>query len=205
MVKNRFKFITVKTMDTDVVVLLTSFMPDFISYHASIQIDFNFGKHRKCFNINRVAKGLGFNKCFVLRFFYAFTGCDYNSFFFGYSKRKLFAVWLEKLPELTFTFSELSCMPDSLSSESMNACEEFLMAAYDNAQMFGNCGLNNLRFHLFNSSSINDLRRLPPTLNALKLHVLRAAYIAGWVWGSCLQKGSVVPSVWYQLGPQLQF
>ena len=37
LVMNKYKFITVKSADTDVVVLLTSFMPEYISHHAKIQ------------------------------------------------------------------------------------------------------------------------------------------------------------------------
>ena len=126
---------------------------------------------------------------------------------FGLSKRKLLALWLEKFPELTFVFSELSCMPESVTDSSVDAIEQYWVAAYDSQKKFGICGLNDLRFLIFNSSAINDLRRLPPTRDSLRQHVKRAAFIAGWYWGGCLQKGCVVTSPfswgWEKIGSRM--
>ena len=94
----------------------------------------------------------------------------FNSFVFSFSKRKLLALWLEKFPELTFVFSELSCMPESVTDSSVDAIEQYWVAAYDSQKKFGICGLNDLRFLIFNSSAINDLRRLPPTRDSLRQH-----------------------------------
>ena len=191
--KSKLKKISVKTNDTDVVILLVSFMPEFVSYHPVIFVDFNFGKHRKIFDVVKIARNIGFNKCSALRFFFAFTGCDTTSFFFEHSKRIFLEAWLQSLPEITFSFSELSCMPQSLTDESISACQRLIMTVYDKKMKFGDCDLGDLRFFLFNSSSSNDLRRLPPTADSLKQHVLRAAYQAGWIWGSCIFKNSTLP------------
>lgn len=84
-------------------------------------------------------------------------------------------------------------MPQSLTDESISACQRLIMTVYDKKMKFGDCDLGDLRFFLFNSSSSNDLRRLPPTADSLKQHVLRAAYQAGWIWGSCIFKNSTLP------------
>ena len=39
------------------------------------------------------------------------------------------------------------------------------------------------RFEIFKYKGDFDFRALPPTSNALRLHIHRAAYISGWVWG----------------------
>ena len=96
---------------------------------------------------------------------------------FSLSKRKLLALWLEKFPELTFVFSELSCMPESVTDSSLDAIEQYWVAAYGSQKKFGICGLNDLRFLIFNSSAINDLRRLPPARDSLRQHVKRAALL----------------------------
>ena len=46
--------------------------------------------------------------------------------------------------------------------------------------------LTNLRFNMFQKSSLNDLRKLPPSKDALLLHISRCAYQTGWVWGNTL-------------------
>ena len=41
------KAVVVKTMDSDVVILLISYMPQFSWYCSMIYVDFNFGKKQK--------------------------------------------------------------------------------------------------------------------------------------------------------------
>ena len=76
---------------------------------------------------------------------------------------------------------ELSNMPDAVTDELLVYCSDFVMNVYDTSGNFHCQNLEELRFHLFNASSTNDHRRLPPTTAALKQHMMRAAYQAGWV------------------------
>ena len=46
------------------------------------------------------------------------------------------------------------------------------------------------RFQLFEESTTNDLRYLPPSIAALVLHIKRSSYQAGWVWGNSLTQNS---------------
>ena len=55
-------------------------------------------------------------------------------------------------------------------------------------------GLSELRYELFKSSTSNALRKIPPSTDALQLHVLRSSYVAGWVWGGALEDPSSIPS-----------
>ena len=194
MVKNNVKNITVKTVDTDVVMLLVSSMPEFVSYKANITVDYNFGKSRRLYCVNTIAKSIGYNNCLGLPFFYAFTGCDSTSSFLHYSKQYFFDLWLGKFPELTSVFSELSCMPESVPDSLIADCEQFVIDTYDPHSKFKCRDINKLRLELFTSSATNDLSCLPPTFDALKLHIMRAAYQAGWIWGSCLKPNLDLPS-----------
>ena len=54
--------------------------------------------------------------------------------------------------------------------------------------------LGELRYELFKSSDSNDLRKIPLSMNALQLHVLRSSYVAGWVWVGALEDPSSIPS-----------
>ena len=40
----------------------------------------------------------------------------------------------------------------------------------------------------------NNIRKLPPTREALRLHVFRSTYAAGWIWGVTLKRNVEVPS-----------
>ena len=46
----------------------------------------------------------------------------------------------------------------------------------------------------FTESSDIKLRMLPPTREALQLHILRSAYAAGWIWGVTLPPSDKIPS-----------
>ena len=84
-------------------------------------------------------------------------------------------------------------MPDSVTDQLLVYCSDFLINVYDTSGIFHCQNLEELCFRLFNASSINDLQRLSPTTDALKLHMMRAAYQAGWIWGSCLKTNCQLP------------
>ena len=56
---------------TDVVILLVSFLPEFVSYHPVIFVDFNFRINRRTFDNVKIDNNIGFNRCSALRSFFA--------------------------------------------------------------------------------------------------------------------------------------
>ena len=54
--------------------------------------------------------------------------------------------------------------------------------------------INKLRYLHFLKLCENNLRRLPPTRDALRQHIFRAAYAAGWIWEKPLKHDIQVPS-----------
>ena len=66
--------------------------------------------------------------------------------------------------------------------------EQFLVRLYSNT-LENVTTVNKASFELFQFGG-NDFDHLPPTQNALKHHVQRAAYTAGHIWGQTLQKMS---------------
>ena len=76
-----FRNIVIKTVDTDVLTLILARLSMFDQPYE-IEVDFNFCKDRKFYNINKISsqitdqQRLGF-------FFYVFTGCDVTSSFFN--------------------------------------------------------------------------------------------------------------------------
>ena len=49
--------------------------------------------------------------------------------------------------------------------------------------------VNQLRYLIFCQLSDNNLRKLPPSKEALRRHILRSTYVGGWEWGSVLNEG----------------
>ena len=50
--------------------------------------------------------------------------------------------------------------------------------------------LDEFRLITFKSSSSDNIRELPPSRSGLELHVRRASYQAGWVWGNAISQES---------------
>ena len=63
-----------------------------------------------------------------------------------------------------------------------------ILEAYDSKSRDSELSLDELRYNIFISSPKMDLRLLPPSKNALKLHILRGAYQAGWIWGNSISE-----------------
>ena len=72
--------------------------------------------------------------------------------------------------------------------------ERFVCVAYDVKERFKINDINKLRYIIFKMSSDNNLRKLPPTRYALKQHILRSAYTAGWIWGLTLEEDLIASS-----------
>ena len=90
--KNNCKNIQVRTVDTDVVVIMLAFMPQFLDHDRklNIQIDFGQGVHRRPISLQQSLKSIGNPISNALLFFHAFTGCDSSASFFGKTKSHWF-------------------------------------------------------------------------------------------------------------------
>ena len=122
-------------------------------------------------------------------FFFTFTGCDITSSFFDVSKSTWSNAWCQNA-YITETFTILN----KVEENDLNLIEKYVGAAYDPHNRFHTNDVNRLRFFLFTKSSENKLRKLPQTREVFKLHILRSAYAAGWIWGVTLQPSDQIPS-----------
>ena len=70
-----------KTVDTDVLVLLLAYAPCFLNNVSNIEVDFGFGSSssRKFYQISEIASNIPVDKCMGILFCFVFTGCDYTS------------------------------------------------------------------------------------------------------------------------------
>ena len=88
---------------------------------------------------------------------------------------------------ITETFQILSWQPtQERIGERLVILEDFIAEVYGNRHSCHD--INILRWKLFKASSSNNIRELPPTSSSLHLHVLRAAFQAGWIWGNSISQ-----------------
>ena len=84
----------------------------------------------------------------------------------------------------TKAFHDLSWLPQKeIVIERFDTIGKFIVAAYKGDI---SSTIDVTRFDLFASSATGNLREIPPSRNALQMHVLRSAFQSGWVWGNTL-------------------
>ena len=125
-------------------------------------------KQRKCYPVHTIAKRLPASIIENILGFHAFTGCDTTSSFTGFGKRKCWKVF-EEFPNLIHGVGR---------DGQRDTIEEFVCRLY-RAQN-PKAGINKCRTDLFEKGN-KDLEKLPPTEDALILHVVRANHQAK-VW-----------------------
>ena len=96
--KNAFEQVDVLTIDTDVLILVAAYFSHLKSKSSYVLVLCGTGLGTASinyFNVSRIADELGESVCKALSFFYAFTGCDTMSSFYGFSKSKFWNCWME--------------------------------------------------------------------------------------------------------------
>lgn len=185
--KQGYRKILIRTVDTDVVVLAIAL------FHAlsidELWIAFGVKKHYRYIAVHTIANRLGREKAKGLPFFHAVTGCDTTSSFSSIGKKTAWDTWTA-FPEITETFVSLSSMPVSISTEILDRLQRFVVLLYDRTCQYTQ--VNETRKMLFAKG--RQLDRIPPTEAALREHVKRSAYQAGFCWGQALVAQQQLPS-----------
>ena len=143
----------------------------------------NSGKY---YDIKTLIQTLGPDICRTLPFFYALTGCDIVSSFFGKGKCKMYDTWIRSVnkDELTEVFTQLGESPTEVTPHQMNVIERYLLEVYGSRAT----SLGAARLDMHRKSKENNLRSLPPNINSLCQHVLRACYQAGYLWRQSVEE-----------------
>ena len=116
------------------------------------------------------------------------------SSFNGKGKCTFFDTWMEskKKNDLTKTFIKLGNMPELINSDDRNTLKFLVKTVYfGNVKDIENISLNEMRKHEFKQFTSNDLKKIPPSSDALNMHSLRAAHTAGIERVKCLHNVSV--------------
>ena len=148
---------------------------------------FGIGSKASFYDINKISSFLGDITCQGLPFFFAFSRCDTVSSFFNLGKCKMWDRWFEHPDKdrITHVFRELSNMPESVTEEQMIILECYILFVYS-PNVDPSRGLNEYRMLDFECTTHNNLRLIPPSMNALLEHVKRACYQGGWIWRHCM-------------------
>ena len=178
-VKNSFRTCLVRTVDTDVIVILVGKLYFFKTLCADIDIwvAFGAGKHFMYYHINYICHMLGEDKCLALPVFHSFTGSDTTSAFFGRGKKMAWGAW-NCYPDVTEALTYMALNPYaqlSVDAQHFRQLEYFTVILYDKTSHLEN--VDEARKYLFCQNN-KTMQTIPPTQNALLLHSKRAAYQA---------------------------
>ena len=155
--------VLVRTVDTDVVVILVGKLHDLLAYNrrAKIWVAFGMGRHYSLIDINTICFTLGESKSRALPVFHAFTGCDCTSQFCGIGKMTAWRAW--HLSQVTPALEHIAAHPFqhlSVSSEKFQMLERFTVIMYDQSSPL--ISVNETRMMLFSKRN-RDLDHIPPT------------------------------------------
>ncbi len=132
--------ILVRTVDTDVMVILIGQFHAVISRHPNAAlwvIAFGTGKHFCYYSINTICAHLGEVKSRCLPPFHAFTGCDTTSTFFGKTKRSAWNTWnaFSHVNAAFLHMAENAFGDVSASCEFFSLLERFTVLLYDKSSV----------------------------------------------------------------------
>ena len=162
--------VQVRTVETDVVVILISLCPSIVSSYpqTNIWVVFGMGKAVNYFHINTISALMGNSKSQALAGFHAFTGCDTTSQFRGKGKKTAIEAW-KCFPEVTEAFETMMKKPFvsiEIESPTFKLLERFVCVLYDK---YTECrSVNKCRQQIF-SKRTQNMDAIPPTQVDLRI------------------------------------
>jgi hypothetical protein len=158
------KTILVRTVDTDVLVILVGQIHNLkvIQPELDLWLAFGMGRNFRFISVNSICDVLGEPRSTSLPVFHALTGCDTTSCFFGKGKKSAWQAW-EIFPEVTPTFEMLAKTPFmQLTADAplFKQIERYTVILYD--KLSPSSDINLTRMELFCKSG-RAMDKLPPT------------------------------------------
>lgn len=179
--------ITVRTVDTDVLVLAIA-----TAHNLSVPelwVAFGTGKNFRYLAAHEMSIALGPDRCYSLPIFHALTGCDTVSSFSGRGKKTCWNTW-NSVEQVTQAFCALTTLPNAID-DWFQTLERFVVLLYDRTSSLDH--VNEARKVLFTQKG-RQLDQIPPTKAALLQHVRRTVYQAVHCWGQMLIRTPELPS-----------
>jgi hypothetical protein len=161
-------YVIIESNDTDVFILCLG-----LQNKLSSHIILKFGKSdmKKCIDIHSMCTALGETICKAIIGFHCFTGCDTTSAFYGKGKVRPFTLLVSSDSSIRNAICrlgeewELDVMSDPV--------EKFVCAIYGSKESH----VDAARYKLFVTNALGE-RKLPPTRDSLRLHLMRCNYQA---------------------------
>ena len=192
MVQNHVSHISIRTADSDVIVIILGFMQQLIEikHDITVLVDFKSSTPRKIISLNTIFSLLGSQICSSLPFFSMLLLGQMQHVHSSRSQKKEWFKCLIDFPlkdHLTTIFQQLTKCPNYEDvTDAQPLLQQFLVFVY--LKNFETIDIDELRCNMFQNSSSKELRVLPPSKDALQLHVFRSAYQAGWIWGNSMSQ-----------------
>jgi 5'-3' exonuclease len=189
---------TVRTVDTDVVVILIGKFHHLITLcqNVNIWVAFGTGKNFTYYHINAIYENLGKDMSMALPVFHSFTGCDTTSSFYGIGKKNAWEAW-KCFQDVTHAFTYLALHPYTdikVDSQDFQLLERFTVIMYDKTSELEH--VNETRKMLFCQKG-KTMEALPPTQDALLQHLKRVVYQSGiWCTSEKIQQQTPSPEGW---------
>ena len=151
---------------------------------------FGTGQNQHYIPIHELVDSLG-PRHISIPLFHSITGCDQVSFFAGRGKKASWKVW-NKFEDLTNGLRLVSFCPSKEDIESiLKVIERFVVLLYDCTSIYTD--VSDCRKELFSKKG-RPSDGIPPTQDALRLHIYRATYQAAYCWAQSLRKSATLPN-----------
>ena len=122
---------SIRTVDTDVVVLCITSAQRLNNDIAELWVAFGVGKRFRFIAAHKIARALGPARCVALPMFHAFNGCDTVSYFGGKGKTTPWNTW-NTYSDVTPAFCALISRPTIQTIEEwLKPLERFVILLYD--------------------------------------------------------------------------
>lgn len=162
------KDILVKSVDTDVLILLIHFFCSNSDLNkTNLFMQLGHGSYRRFLSINKVVQSLGTTFCSCLLALHCLTGCDTTSGFFKIGKKSAFDVLKKNINVL----QKLSNLPLLSNENALEIATKLVLLLYKNKDKQIK-KLNDLRIKLATTTNKSS-SELPPTEGAFYQHFLR--------------------------------
>ena len=161
-------------------------------HFEDIVIELGTGKKHQTISLNELATSLGPLHCQALPFFHCLTGANLTSAFKGVGKKKAYQA-LKAYKEAEQTLADMYTTPFQDLTENdtkFRIIERFIIICYSRTSELSS--INEARIQLYFAGK-KDIEHIPPTQDALLLHVKRSLYETGML-KNCLTSQQSLPS-----------
>ena len=181
--------IILSSPDTDVLVICCYHQTCCLTMLQEFWFKTGVANRRRYIPVHEISSNLGSSFTKMLPAFHTITGCDSVSSLNGVGKKGAFQSLKQNQDDILdlFEFGDNPVL--DVSSPSTEACVRLVCSFYEKGNTYN---INELRYRLFTQKSKSG-EKLPPTLDALILHLKRACYQT-FIWKSACQPILNLPS-----------